>query len=171
MRPFTATLLLATLASAGCADGTVVFVGDDNDAPDTVRVEGNISDLNPQVAGADIVVFVLTGLVDDGTFQNFTKQRSVAVASDADPFEFAVTQIESGDLTVVFLQDDVGEPDGRIDPEDPIAILDDPDEVLVDVRKGEVIDATDIDLDFNTGVADAENVRSIRRDDSEPEAE
>jgi hypothetical protein len=156
---------------AGCADGTVVFVGDDNDAPDTVRVEGNVTDLNPQVAGADLVVFVFTDLVDDGTFQNFKKQRSVAVASDADPIEFAVTQIESGDLTVVFLQDDVGEPDGRIDTGDPIAILDDPDEVLLDVRKGEVIDARDIDIDFTIGVADAESVRSIPRDDGEPDPE
>jgi hypothetical protein len=127
-------------------------------------VDGNVRDLNPQVAGADLIVFVFTDLVDDGTFQNFVKQRSVAVASDADPLEFTITQIERGDLTVVFLQDEVSEPDGRIDSGDPIAVLGDPDEVLDGVREGETIEITDVDIDFTTGVADAKKIRSVRED-------
>ena len=157
-----ATIALAAILCTRCAEGTDVLIEHDNGAPDTVKVTGNIRDLNPQIAGADLVVFVFTDLVDDGTFQTFTKQRSVAIASDADPFEFTVTQVESGDLTVVFLQDDVGNPDGTIDPGDPIATLADSDNVLDDVRKGENIEITDIDVDFNTGVADPKVIRSVR---------
>ena len=168
MRTLLPMTLLALITCVGCADGTIVFIGDDNDTPDTVRVEGNVRDLNPQVAGADVVVFVFTGLVDDGTFDQFEKQRSVAVASDANPIEFAVTQVKSGDLTVVFLQDQVSEPDGHIDPGDPIATLDDPDGILSGVRKGETIDVTDVDIDFTTGSAEAENIRSVSGEDTEP---
>jgi hypothetical protein len=158
------TAVLLVIVCAGCSDGTIVFVDDDDGSSDTTTVRGNISDLNPQVAGADIVVFVFTGLVDDGTFEHFEKQRSVAIASDADPMEFTVTQVANGNVTVVFLQDEASEPDGRIDPGDPIATLDDPDEVLSDVKNGETIEITDVDVDFTAGSADAEVIRSIREE-------
>jgi hypothetical protein len=162
----------------------VLIVDGKGEAQDTIKVLGNIRDLYPEVAGARIVVFVFTNLApenigddgridfdDDGTF-SFDKQRSIAVASDADSLEFTVTQVESGDLTVVFLQDDVSNPDGQIDPGDPHAILSDPDDVLENARNGETIEATDVDIELvpdadDTVSAEAETIRSIRDDTSE----
>ena len=168
--------LVATIV--GCSDGTIVFGGrSDRQRPDTTTVEGDVIDVNPQIAGADIVVFVFTGLADPpGDFTDYEKQRSVAIASD-DELEFTVTQIEGGELTVVFLQDHASNPDGTInvtdDPEtsDPIAILEDPDDVLRDVNDGETILITEIDIDFNAGKADALNIRSVREQPEEPEEE
>jgi len=166
-----------------CGNGSLVLIDDGNgEAQDTIKFQGNIRDLNPEVAGARIVVFVFTNLSarnvgndgrikfnDDGTF-DFDKQRSVAVDTDAEKLEFTVTQIESGNLTVVFLQDDVSNPDGQIDPGDPHVILSDPDNVLENARNGETIKATDVDIDLVPDPADdsvsaeAVTLRSIRDD-------
>jgi hypothetical protein len=162
------------LTCAACAEGTLSFGDDDDDdTPDTVTVRGDVSDVNPGIAGADIVVFVFTDLLDPGIFRQYSKLRSVAVASDADPMEFRVSQVESGDLTIVFLQDEVADPDGMIDvgdpddpaDDDPFAILDDPDDRLTDVRQGETLEIVEVDIDFNAGTADAEVIRSVREDD------
>jgi len=146
----------------GCGDGTVRLIDNDNNTPDTIVLEGDLRDINPQVAGANTVVFVYTDLEDPGTFTVFAKQRSVAVPSTSDPMEFRVTQVESGDLTVVFLQDHVGDPDGTINPGDPYAILDDPENILANARNGEVIRVSGVDIDFQTLTADAVSIRSVR---------
>jgi hypothetical protein len=162
---------------AACSDGTVIFGGKtDRETPDTITVEGDVRDINPQIAGADIVVFVFTELADPpGDFTVYEKQRSVAISSDDEDLEFTVTQVESGTLTVVFLQDHASDPDGTIDvdedPEasDPIAILEDPENVLRDVRAGETIRIEEIDIDFNAGTADARTIRSVRDTTEEEE--
>jgi hypothetical protein len=162
-------LLVAVVVGAGCADGTIVLVKDDDDTPDTIDVKGNIFEINKQTAGADLVIFVFTDLIDDGTFDTFAKQRSVAIASDASPMEFTIDQVEPGDLTVAFLLDSADEPDGTIDPGDEFAILDDPDEVLEDVRNAENIRITDIRINITEGTATAESIRSVLDDTEEPE--
>jgi len=168
--------LIVLLTAAACSDGTVVFGGKrDRQNPDTITVRGDIRDWNPQIAGADIVVFVFTDLSDPpGDFKTYVKQRAVAVSTDEEPLEFEVSQIESGTLTVVFLQDHASDPDGTIDiaedpaNSDPIAILEDPDKVLRDVRSGEAIRIDEVDIDFNTGKADALNIKSVREPPTDP---
>lgn len=200
-----ASIALALLLSPclGCGDGSLVLVGDgeDGNTQDTIVVQGNIRDINPQVAGARIVVFVFTDLDrprcssnDDcsgssapscienlcqhhpNDFDHFEKQRSDAVDVETDPVEFSVTKVSSGDLTIVFLQDDVSNPDGRIDEGDLHAVLKEPEDVLDDalndVRNGDTIRLTDIDIDFATddsGSAEARSVRSGAIADEEPE--
>lgn len=164
----TRNLLAVTLSGLAflllsCGEGTIQFGGTDDDPPDTVVIEGDMLDINPQVAGADIVVFVYTDLEDPGTFADFEKQRSVRVPSDSDPMEFRLTQVKSGDLTVVFLQDHVSDPDGSIDTGDPYATLSDPDHLLRDARSGETIRISDVDIDFQRGTAEAESIRSVRQ--------
>jgi hypothetical protein len=170
MRASVTGLLLVTLLLSSCGGDNISLVTDDQ-APDTARLEGNVRDVNPQVAGAPIVVFVFTGLRDPGTFQDFDKQRSVAIPADADPAKFTVTQIEAGELTVVFLQDDVGNPDGTIDlcpmdatdcKDDPVATLEDTTDVLDDVRRGETVQITDIDIDFSTKTAEARTSQTVQ---------
>ncbi len=155
-------LLTLVAGMAACGQGTLVFGGGDGDREDTVEVRGNIRDFSPQVAGADIVVFVFTGLQDPGTYQVFAKQRATAVDTAGEPLEFSVSRIRAGDLTVVFLRDSASDPDGTIDAGDPVATLSDPDGRLRDVRNGERIEVTDIDIDFNAGRADAERIRTVR---------
>lgn len=157
-------LALPLLISLGCGEGTVQFgnPGHNGNPPDTIVVEGNIRDINPQVAGADTVVFVYTNLQDPGTFALYDKQRSVAVAADAQTADFRVTQIEGGDLTVVFLQDHASNPDGTINSGDPYAILQDSTDVLKGAQNGETFQITDVDIDFQRGTAEPVSIRSVR---------
>jgi len=100
-------------------------------------------------------------------FDRYDKQRSVAVESDADPMEFTITQVQSGDVTVVFLQDDVSNPDGHIDDGDLFAVLKDPSRIFKNIRNGETIRAKDVDIEFAvdiSGKAEAESVRSTTTD-------
>jgi len=146
-----------------CGDGTIQFGGGSNGKPpDTIVVTGNIRDINPQIAGADTVVFVYTNLKDPGVFSEYDKQRSVSVASDAETMDFRVTQIKSGSLTVVFLQDHASNPDGTIDSGDPYAILSDPTRVLRNAINGKTFQISDVDIDFQRGTADAVSIRSAQ---------
>jgi hypothetical protein len=105
-------------------------------------------------------------------FDDYDKQRSVAVEADADPMDFTITKIESGDVTVVFLQDDVSNPDGHIDDGDLFAVLKDPSRIFKDVNNGETIRAKDVDIELASNVggeAEAESVRSVTTDTTVPE--
>jgi len=168
---------ISALTCLACGNGSLTLVGDGNgdSQQDTAKVQGNVRDLNPQVAGANIVVFVFTnlenGVNEDGTLEfntdgtlSFDKQRSVNIDSEADPMEFTVVQVEGGDVTVVFLQDDVNDPDGEINPGDTYAVLEEPNDVLKNVRNGETIQITDVDIDFVARSADAVSVRSVTSD-------
>ena len=172
MRPSITRLTLFTLVTvltSGCGEGTIQFGGGGNEnPPDTIVVEGNIRDVNPQVAGADTVVFVYTNLEDPGVFSQYKKQRSVALASDAEPANFRITQIESGNLTIVFLQDHASNPDGTIDTGDPYAILSDPNHVLRDAQNGETFEIADVDIDFQRETAEAVTIRSVRGSGTAP---
>jgi hypothetical protein len=161
----TALLGFLCLLIVGCGDGTIQFgggAGTNGKPRDTIVVQGNIRDVNPQVAGADTVVFVYTDLQDPGVFNQYSKQRSVAVASDAQTTDFSVTQVKKGNITIVFLQDHASNPDGTIDPGDSYATLDDPDKILRSAKNGQTFQITDVDIDFQRGTANAVNIRSIR---------
>ena len=177
MKRLALILGISALTCLACGDGSLTLVGDGNgnSQQDTAKVQGNVRDLNPQVAGANVVVFVFTDLAnavnEDGTLEfntdgtlTFEKQRSVNIDSEADPMEFTVVQVESGNVTVVFLQDDANDPDGQINPGDPYAVLEEPNDVLKNVRNGETIQITDVDLDFDARSADAVSVRSVTSD-------
>ena len=196
MKRLAIALIIAAVVCVACGDGSLVLVGDGTtgNAQDTITIKGNIRDVSPQVAGARIVVFAYTGLQHlscetnsdcDQTcttcqnvcnnkkcakqfdFDEFDKQRSVAVESDADPMEFTITQVRAGNVTVVFLQDDVSNPDGHIDDGDPFAVLKDPSSIFKNVRNGETINAKDVDITFETdvsGKAEADSVRSVTTD-------
>lgn len=167
MRPPRLYTFLISIAFTACGDGTIKFGGGDQRTPDAIVVEGDVRDINPQVAGADTVVFVYTNLSDDAPpFTHYEKQRSVAVSSTADPQVFTVTQIASGNLTLVLLQDNVNNPDGTIDVGDPYAILSDPNNLLEDARGGETIRVSGVDVDFNRASAKALSIRSERKPDT-----
>jgi len=153
--------LFTAFLIGACAEGTLEFGGEREDETDTIVVRGDIDDITPQNAVAEIVVFVFTDLEDPGTFSKFAKQRSAILAPDST--EFTIEKIGSGDLTVVFLQDHGANPDGSIDEGDPFAILKDPDEVLDSVRNGQTFTANKIDIDFLERTAEADQIVSGSR--------
>ncbi|RMD81422.1 MAG: hypothetical protein D6815_11845 [Candidatus Dadabacteria bacterium] len=151
-------LCLAVLAAA-CGEGTLVFgVGPKEDS---ISVTGTINNVTPPNATRDIVVFVFTNLRDPGTFRSFTDAESVVVASGSN--QFTLSGVSPGDLTVVFLLDDVT-PDGSIDPGDPFATLEDPNRVLENVSGGRTVQIEAVDITFESdadgGTASAERIRT-----------
>ncbi len=139
----------AMLAGTGCGGG---IYGGGGGGP-TIDVRGNIVDVLPADSGRDIVVFVYTlnnELLDcehpelpDGGSQ--TQSRIL----DPGETEFEVRNAKAGHIMVVFLLDEPGkDADARIDPGDPIAILNDPDCVMDDVPNKYIVFADDVELNF-----------------------
>jgi len=109
-------------------------------------VEGNIFNLRPATS-RPIAVFVFVDLRDPGTFQEF---RDAEVGIIKDDRTFAVSHLAAGDLTIVFLLDQVGvNQDGTIDPSDPIAVFTDTAERLKNLSADTAVILEDVDLTFN----------------------
>lgn len=119
----------------------------------TAEVNGNIDDVRPADTGRDIVVFVYRskGDADDcsnpvlpdqsGSYQSEELQDGVT--------DFRIKNSQAGRLTIVFLLDEAGrDADGRIDPGDPIAVLNDPDCILDDVPNRYIVTAEDVRINF-----------------------
>ncbi len=152
-------LALLCCASLACGEGTLIFGGTPG-SNDSITVTGTINNVVPPNAARDIVVFVFTNLGDPGTFASFDDAESVVVAASSS--SFSVTGVSRGDLTVVFLLDDVT-PDGSIDSGDFYATLDDPNGVLDTVAGGRQVEIDQIDITFEAdadgGSAVADTIR------------
>lgn len=115
-------------------------------------VQGNIFNLRPATA-RPILVFAFVDLRDPGTFQDF---RDAEVGVVDDDRNFTVSHLAAGDLTIVFLLDQVGvNQDGTIDPGDPIAIFQDTAERLKGLSANTEIALEDVDVAFNLAVPES----------------
>lgn len=170
-KSITSLVVAALLVLGSCSEGNVQFGGDrDENNNSILTVKGTFDDILP-VTTRDIVIFIFTNLRDPGTFQEFDSGEVVVVKNGT--IEFSMEQVESGDLTVVFLLDNPGtEADGQIDEGDPVAILDDPDKELEDTRSGLTIEIDDIDINFtdedadgfpDPNLAEARDIRRVAR--------
>jgi hypothetical protein len=109
-------------------------------------VQGNIFNLRPATA-RPLLVFVFVDLRDPGTFQDF---RDAEVGIVEDDRSFTVAHLAAGDLTIVFLLDQVGvNQDGTIDPGDPIAVFQDPAGRLKSLSASTEVTLEDVDISFN----------------------
>jgi hypothetical protein len=118
----------------------------------TVDVHGNIEAVTPDT-DRDIVVFAYTlkdepedcsdpQLPDDST----QYQSRTLVAGEV---SFEVRNAKAGQLVIVFLLDDAGnDADGRIDPGDPVAVLEDPDCILEDVPNKYIVQIENVRINF-----------------------
>jgi hypothetical protein len=159
--PVVALVVLA----AGCGDGTLIFGGDFNDKPASLRLTGDIKNETPSNDVVDRVVFVFTDLTDaalaagppfekyprndDGSLDttappNFIDQESRLVDGRA----FSITDIENGDLTVMFLLDNP-QPDGQIDAGDNYAVFQEDDGKLNDVKGGRTVNIPEIEIIYD----------------------
>ncbi len=90
----------------------------------------------------------------------FVDVETLIIAGDTGSFQ--VGDITDGDITVLFLLDET-DPDGTADPGDPVAVVDDPDQRLVDVRPGRTLTLDTVDITFATnfpgGKAEAREIR------------
>jgi hypothetical protein len=157
---------------------------DDDGSGDNIVVNGQIQDIIVENALRSIVVFVYTDLSSSATLppasSDFRSVRTVVVDPNGDR-SFTLKNISRGSLTVVFLQDHASDPDGAIDCEDvtintPATCPPNPDAtpednavaVLVgagqldDVKGGSTVTLEDVDVDFPTATADAEDVLIAR---------
>ena len=109
-------------------------------------VQGNIFNLRPATA-RPILVFVFVDLRDPGTFQDF---RDAEVGIVGDDRRFTVPNLAAGDLTVIFLLDQVGvNQDGTIDPGDPVAVFQDASGRLKNLSARTDVTLEDVDVSFN----------------------
>lgn len=151
-------LLLTALlvVPLGCGEGTVTFGGgDDNNNPNAqVTVEGNIDNVSP-VSSRGIVAFAYN--ITDNSDRcpcppdpsNSSSGKAIMLESGATTF--SLSGLKAGPLGVVFLLDKADNAaDGQIDPGDPIAILDDIDCDLSDVKGGLTVTLKDVDILFSS---------------------
>lgn len=136
-------------------------------------VEGNIFNLRPATS-RPIAVFAFVDLRDPGTFQEF---RDAEVAILEDDRSFVVSHLAAGDLTIVFLLDQVGvNQDGTLDPGDPIAVFQDTAGQLKNLSADTEVILEDVDLTFdlatpNAGVATVQSEANIIVSQREVEAD
>lgn len=115
-------------------------------------VKGNIFNLRPATS-RPIVVFAFVDLRDPGTFQEFRDAEVTLLEEDR---SFVVSHLAAGDLTIVFLLDQVGvNQDGTLDPGDPIAVFQDTAGRLKNLSADTEVILEDIDLTFNLATPNA----------------
>ncbi|MFP6600614.1 MAG: hypothetical protein VB852_09295 [Deltaproteobacteria bacterium] len=159
----TVSVVAASLVAA-CGGSTLTYGGKTDDGVETVSVVGNIEQSTPLAASRDTVVFVYTDLVSlagllaaPQTYSDYTDGELYVVEyGDSD---FTVSGLAGGALTIIFLRDGAGtNADGQIDSGDPVATLADPDGTLADVRAGQTVDIDDVEIDYNSGTATADEI-------------
>ncbi len=154
LRIFTTIALAFTLFSSGCGEGTLLFGGEPGNIDTFVTVAGNIHNVTP-VSARDVVVFVFTNLaqsaLDTCSFndpKDFDDGELVVLPNGS--FDFSLSRVQGGDLTVVFLLDKAStQADGQIDAGDPIAVLDDPDNRLLGVQSPLKVTIERVDITFS----------------------
>ena len=158
-------VLLLALLLGGCGEGTLLFGGDFKDKPASLKVTGDIKSEAPANDIVDRVVFVFTDLepaalaagppfekyprnsdgeLDTSAEPNFLDQESRLI----DGQSFSIPDVETGDLTVMFLLDDP-QPDGQIDPGDNYAVFEDDQGKLRDVKGGRTVDIPRIEIIYD----------------------
>jgi hypothetical protein len=142
-------LLSAAAALAGCGG----LFGGGGGGGDTAEVMGNILDTTPEIGGRNVVVFAyrVKDVPADCTTPVLPRTNDTNSNEELKDGNstFDMTKVKTGRLVLVFLLDNPGkDADGKIDPGDPVAVLDDPECVLDDVPNKYVIEATDIKINF-----------------------
>jgi hypothetical protein len=141
---------MALLQSMGCGG----LYGGGGGGGDKADVMGNISAVNPDLTDRDLVVFVYRVKDDPADCrtpelpedENNYEQKEV-LEDGARTFE--LDKVKTGRLVIAFLLDEEGrDADGRIDPGDPVAVLNDPDCILDDVPNKYVVEALDVRINF-----------------------
>ena len=169
MRPAAAAKAVAVPVAlvwllAACGGSTLTFGGKTDDGEETAIVRGNIEKSTPLVASRDTVVFVYSDLasLDDflaapQTYTSYTDgELYVVEAGDTD---FTVSGLAGGALTVIFLRDEASaSADGQIDSGDPVAVLSDADGKLADVRGGQTVVLEDVEIDYTSATAVADDI-------------
>jgi len=156
--------LAVVVLVAACGEGVIIFGGDPDNGNnnDTIVVNGDIDDVQPANAIRDIIAFVYVDL--DPTDLAAGPPFNVSGTSDSESAvvgtddTFSLSDVQRGDLTVIFLLDDtVG--DGSIDAGDTCAVLFDENGRLDNVNAGRQVDiqAIDIFFDPNSSLCDANN--------------
>lgn len=151
-----AAAVLVTFAIASCGSGTVTIGGGGNGNTKKVTIKGNIRDVSP-VTSRDIIVYAYR-LPDDDTTDRCPCPPNPSLSTDgkaqlltSGTTAFSLTGIEAGNIGIVFLLDNAGtNADGTIDPGDPIAILDDLNCRLQDMKVNTTATLTDVDILFDT---------------------
>jgi len=122
----------------------------------TADVDGNIDDIRPFNTGRDIVVFVYT-IKDEPAdctepeLPNTNTQNQIRILSAGETV-FEVKNNKAGRMVVAFLLDNAGnDADSRIDPGDPVAVLNDPNCVLEDVPNKYIVTVEDVRINFTAG--------------------
>lgn len=153
-----ALLASCLLLTASCGKGTVSFGGGDEDNKAKVTFKGDLDEVSP-VTARDIVAFVYS--IDDDSDRcpcppdPSASGTGKAVVLSSGETSFTISGLEAGTFGVVFLLDNAGDlADGQIDPGDPIAILDDPDCRLDDVKPNLTVTLDDVDILFDDSPAD-----------------
>lgn len=112
---------------------------------DTV-IHGNIFNVRPATA-RPIFAFAYVNLRDPVRFLEFDDAEIALVQADQ---TFTIENLAAGDLTLVFLLDEVGvNQDGTIDDGDPIAIFQDPNATLASISANTEVSVEDIDVNFD----------------------
>ena len=157
--------LLIPLCSAACALASLFGCGDSasshletsNSAvvagPIGVEISGNLAG----AGGGSILVFAFAGLPKG---QDPSQAEPLSVGSVGPDGEFLISNPAGEMLTVVFLSDAAN--DGVIDPGDPVAVLMDPNHQLTDLRDGDRINLSDVQLAFATRRAIAASIEVAR---------
>lgn len=146
--------MVAALALFGLTNCGIYGGGGGGGGGPTANVEGDIVAVEPEDSGRDIVVFVyqlgdtenpdceVPLLPDDSTAYKY------AIVQPGDTL-FQVPNSKIGRLVVAFLLDGEGrDADGRIDPGDPVAVLDDPNCVLDDVPDDYLVTIANARINF-----------------------
>jgi hypothetical protein len=144
---------------SGCGDESGTLVGSPASESQVAGIElgGNV--VNPPESQSILV---------------FAFARSGEAASDEpvnvglldEQGQFTLSGLPSGRIGLTFLADSAN--DGVIDSGDPVAHLADPDQQLEDLRSGDRVQLTDVQLDFRHNRAVAGAIEVARRGDSPP---
>lgn len=150
LRSLAVLVVVAAMAGTTACGG---LYGGGSGGP-TADVRGNLAGVFPDRNDRDILVFVyrLKDEIPDCTEPGLPTRDdgSQSVVLRNDDTEFEVRNVPAGRFVVAFLLDGEGrDADGRIDPGDPVAVLNDPDCVLDDVPNEYIVQADDIVVNFS----------------------
>ncbi len=161
-----AALALACTLSA-CGEGTLLFGGDFDDKPASVRVRGDVKEQTPSNATRDVVVFVFTNLdaaalAAGPPYEKFPRDTGGSLDTSAPPNyddqesrlldnagNFSIPDVESGTITIMFLLDEP-DPDGEIDDGDDYAVFSENKSKLVGVKGGRTVTIPEIEIIYDT---------------------
>jgi hypothetical protein len=150
--------LAAVIASCGGSDICLGCDGNSTPSPNTlVAVQGNIFQIQGSPALPEQVRVVICV---DATGDFLSCENDAFTTGVSSTGEFSRTRITEGALRIGFRLDP--NDDGRFDPDEPWAELQDPDGFLDDVAGGETAQVLDVTIDFAANTATAEEIEIVR---------